>query len=39
MKNLPYCTTISGAMALVEGLQAIQEKALDVTTLQEYHED
>lgn len=37
MKNLPYCTTISGAMALVEGLQAIKEKALDVTTLQEYH--
>ncbi len=35
-RNLPYCTTMAGAMALVGALKAIKEKELTVTSLQEY---
>ncbi len=36
-KNLPYCTTIAGASALLEGLKAIKEEELGITTIQEYN--
>jgi carbamoyl-phosphate synthase large subunit len=36
--NIPYCTTIPGAFAAVRGIQALQERDLDVCSLQEYHE-
>ena len=35
--NIPYCTTIPGAFAAVRGIQALQERALEVCSLQEYH--
>ena len=37
-ENLPYCTTISGAMALVEALKAVKESGLGIAPLQEYFE-
>jgi carbamoyl-phosphate synthase large subunit len=36
--NIPYCTTIPGAFAAVRGIQALQERDLEVCSLQEYHE-
>ncbi|MGQ4807928.1 Carbamoyl-phosphate synthase large chain [Candidatus Entotheonellaceae bacterium PAL068K] len=36
--NIPYCTTILGAFAAVQGIQAVQESDLDVCSLQEYHQ-
>ena len=36
-KNLPYCTTIAGASALLGGLKAIKNQDLRVTTIQEYN--
>jgi len=36
-QNLPYCTTIPGASALVGALKALKEESLDITTIQEYH--
>ena len=36
MQNLPYCTTIRGAQALVAALQEIQENDLSIASLQEY---
>ncbi len=36
-KNLPYCTTIAGASALLGGLKAIKEEDLGITTIQEYN--
>lgn len=38
-ENLPYCTTISGAMALVEALKAVKESGLGIAALQEYFEN
>jgi len=38
-ENLPYCTTISGAMALVEALKAVKESGLGIAPLQEYFEN
>jgi carbamoyl-phosphate synthase large subunit len=35
-KNLSYCTTMAGALALVDGLSTLQKNELDVRTLQEY---
>ena len=35
--NVPYTTTIAGAMAAVEGILALQKKPLMVKCLQEYH--
>lgn len=37
-RNIPYCTTIPGAFAAVRGIQALQERALEVCSLQEYHQ-
>ena len=36
-KNLPYCTTIAGASALLGGLKAIKEENLGITTIQEHN--
>jgi carbamoyl-phosphate synthase large subunit len=36
-QNLPYCTTISGASALLGGLRALKEEDLSITTIQEYN--
>jgi carbamoyl-phosphate synthase large subunit len=36
--NIPYCTTIPGAFAAVRGIQALQERDLEVCSLQEYHQ-
>jgi carbamoyl-phosphate synthase large subunit len=35
--NIPYTTTISGAQATVNGIEAISKKDLEVKSLQEYH--
>ena len=36
--GVPYTTTISGAQATVNGIEAIVRKDLEVTSLQEYHQ-
>ena len=36
-QNLPYCTTISGASALLGALKALKEEDLNITTIQEYN--
>ena len=36
-QNLPYCTTIAGASALLGGLKAIKNQDLGITTIQEYN--
>jgi carbamoyl-phosphate synthase large subunit len=35
--NIPYTTTISGAQATVNGIEALIKKELEVKSLQEYH--
>jgi len=35
--NIPYVTTIAGAMAVGKGIKALKEETLSVKTLQEYH--
>jgi carbamoyl-phosphate synthase large subunit len=35
--NIPYTTTISGAQATVNGIEALIKKELQVRSLQEYH--
>jgi len=35
--NIPYTTTISGAQATVNGMEAILKRDLEVKSLQEYH--
>jgi carbamoyl-phosphate synthase large subunit len=37
-QNIPYCTTIPGAFAAVQGIQALREGELEVCSLQEYHQ-
>jgi carbamoyl-phosphate synthase large subunit len=37
--NIPYTTTISGAQATVNGIEAFLKKDLDVRSLQRYHKD
>ncbi len=37
MYNIPYTTTISGAQATVNGIEALIKKELEVKPLQEYH--
>jgi carbamoyl-phosphate synthase large subunit len=34
--NIPYVTTIAGALAVVKGIEALKEKSLFVKTIQEY---
>ena len=36
-QNLPYCTTIAGASALLGGLKAMKEEDLGITAIQEYN--
>ncbi|CAI2718308.1 carbamoyl-phosphate synthase large subunit [Nitrospina watsonii] len=36
VKNLPYCTTVAGAYALVGALKSIRESSIDICSLQEY---
>ncbi len=36
--NLPYATTVAGAMAMCEGVAALKGKRLEVMSLQEYHQ-
>lgn len=35
--NIPYTTTISGAQATINGIEALLKKGLEVKSLQEYH--
>ena len=35
--GIPYCTTVAGAFAAVNGIKAIKQGHLDVLSLQEYH--
>jgi carbamoyl-phosphate synthase large subunit len=35
--NIPYTTTVSGAQATVNGIEAMIKRALEVKSLQEYH--
>ncbi len=39
MYNIPYATTIAGAQAIAEAVQALQKGDWDVKTLQEYHRE
>ena len=39
MKNVAYTTTISGAAAVVSGVEALRNGSLKVKTLQEYHKE
>jgi hypothetical protein len=34
---VPYCTTVAGAAAAVEGIAQLQQGLLNVRPLQEYH--
>ena len=36
--NLPYATTVAGAMAMCEGVAALKGQGLQVMSLQEYHQ-
>jgi hypothetical protein len=36
--DIPYTTTVAGAAATAQAIQALVEGKLDVKTLQEYHE-
>ena len=35
--NIPYATTIAGAMAMCKGIAALKKEMLSVKTIQEYH--
>ena len=37
MNNIPIVTTMSGAKATVNGLEAVKEKGFEVKALQDYH--
>lgn len=37
-RNLPYCTTIAGASALLEGLEAMKEESLGIAAIQDYNQ-
>ncbi|MBI4389083.1 MAG: carbamoyl-phosphate synthase large subunit, partial [Nitrospinae bacterium] len=37
MNNLCYCTTMPGAVALVDALRALRKNELNIASLQEYH--
>ncbi len=39
MYNIPYATTIAGAQAMAEAVQALQKGDWNVKTLQEYHRE
>ena len=37
--NIPYITTISGALAAVNGIEALKKKGISVKSIQEYHKE
>jgi len=37
--QIPYTTTVAGARATVEAIEALQQKKLTVRSIQEYHQD
>ncbi|MBI5603407.1 MAG: carbamoyl-phosphate synthase large subunit [Deltaproteobacteria bacterium] len=37
--SIPYTTTVAGARATAEAIEALQQKKLSVRTIQEYHND
>jgi carbamoyl-phosphate synthase large subunit len=37
--NIPYTTTIAGAIALSKAVTILKKEALDIKSLQEYHQD
>jgi hypothetical protein len=37
--RLPFCTTMAGAQAAVEGIAALKDGRLEVRALQDYHSD
>jgi carbamoyl-phosphate synthase large subunit len=39
LNQIPYTTTVAGARATAEAIEALQQKKLSVRTIQEYHED
>jgi len=36
-QNVPYCTTLQGAFATVQGIEALRQRTPEVCSLQEYH--
>jgi carbamoyl-phosphate synthase large subunit len=39
VSRIPYTTTVAGARATAEAIEALQQKKLSVRTIQEYHQD
>jgi len=39
IRRIPYTTTVAGARATAEAIEALQQKKLSVRTIQEYHQD
>jgi carbamoyl-phosphate synthase large subunit len=39
VNRIPYTTTVAGARATAEAIEALQQKKLSVRTIQEYHRD
>ena len=37
-QNVPYCTTLQGAFAAMQGIEALRQRAPEVCSLQEYHQ-
>ena len=37
-QNVPYCTTLQGAFAAVQGIEALRQRTPEVCSLQEYHQ-
>lgn len=37
--NIPYITTIPGALAAIKGIETIKKRGIKVKSIQEYHED
>ena len=37
-QNVPYCTTLQGALAAVQGIEALRQRTPEVCSLQEYHQ-
>ena len=37
--NIPYITTIPGALAAIKGIETIKKRGIEVKSIQEYHEE
>ena len=37
-QNVPYCTTLQGAFAAIQGIEALRDRTPEVCSLQEYHQ-